>query len=99
GNAMARIDAMAASTLLVGLRPMVQDIPDDDWLLRPAFAPLLAKMAKHGLVFDALVLPRHLQRLLHVIDRHPDLQFVLDHCAKPHIRTGDIAVWKRDIAA
>jgi L-fuconolactonase len=33
-----------------------------------------------------------------VIDRHPDLQFVLDHCAKPHIRTGDIAVWKRDIA-
>ena len=98
GNAMARIDAMAASTLLVGLRPMVQDIPDDDWLLRPAFAPLLAKMAKHGLVFDALVLPRHLQRLLHVIDRHPDLQFVLDHCAKPHIRTGDIAVWKHDIA-
>jgi L-fuconolactonase len=98
GNALARIDAMTASTMLVGLRPMVQDIPDDDWLLRPAFAPVFARMAKHGLVFDALALPRHLRRVLRVIDRHPNLQFVLDHCAKPHLKTGDIADWRRDIA-
>jgi len=99
GNAMARMDAMAASTMLVGLRPMVQDIPDDDWLLRPAFAPLLTKMARHGLVFDALVKPRHLPRLLRVVDRHPDLQFVLDHCAKPDLASSDIAAWSDDIAA
>lgn len=97
-DAAARIDALAAERLLVGLRPMVQDMADDDWLLRPGLAPLLTSMTRHGLVFDALVLPRHLPRLLEVIDRHDDLQFVLDHCAKPHIRTGDIAVWKRDIA-
>ena len=63
-DAVARIDALAARKLLVGLRPMVQDIPDDDWLLRPALAPLLAAMARNSLVFDALVLPRHLPRLL-----------------------------------
>ena len=40
-DAEMRIEAMAAHDLLVGLRPMVQDIPDDDWLLRPALAPLL----------------------------------------------------------
>src|SRR5262249_13160873 len=40
-DAVARIDAQAARKLLVGLRPMVQDIPDDDWLLRPALAPSL----------------------------------------------------------
>ena len=94
----ARIDAMAARKLLVGLRPMVQDIPDDDWLLRPALAPLLRAMAGYGLVFDALALPRHLSRLLRVVDRHGELQFVLDHCAKPHLKTGDIADWRRDIA-
>jgi L-fuconolactonase len=94
----ARIDAMAARPLLVGLRPMMQDIPDDDWLLGPALEPQLRAMAGHGLVFDALALPRHLSRLLRVVDRHGELQFVLDHCAKPHLKTGDIAVWRRDIA-
>ena len=93
-----RIDALAARKLLVGLRPMVQDIPDDDWLLRPALAPLLAAMTRNKLVFDALVKPRHLPRLLRLVDRHPDLQFVLDHCGKPELATGEIATWQRDIA-
>jgi L-fuconolactonase len=97
-NGVARIEALAAQRLLVGLRPMVQDIADDDWLLRPALAPLLKTMAKAGLVFDALVLPRHLPRLLKVLDRHPDLSFVLDHCAKPRLDTGEIENWRRDIA-
>ena len=94
-----RIDALAAHKLLVGLRPMVQDIPDDDWLLRPALAPPLAAMARNGLVFDALVLPRHLPRLLRVVDDHPELQFVLDHCAKPRLVTGELAIWQGDIAS
>jgi L-fuconolactonase len=98
GDAMSRIEALAARKLLVGLRPMVQDIADDDWLLKPELVPLLAAMARHGLAFDALVLPRHLPRLLQVVDRHPDLQFVLDHCAKPRLATRAIAAWKDDIA-
>jgi len=97
-DAEARIESSAAQRLLVGLRPMVQDIPDDDWLSRPALAPLLIAMARHKLVFDALVLPRHLPRLLPVVDRHPDLQFVLDHFGKPALSTGEIDVWRRDIA-
>jgi L-fuconolactonase len=98
-DAEARIAAMAAHDLLVGLRPMVQDIPDDDWLSRPALAPLLTATARHELVFDALVLPQHLTRLLPVVDRHPDLQFVLDHFGKPALSTGQIDAWRRDIAA
>ena len=97
-DGVARIDALAARNLLVGLRPMVQDIDDDNWLLGPALAPLLAAMARNGLVFDALVLPRHLPRLLRVIGSHPDLEFVLDHCGKPRLATGEIAIWQRNIA-
>jgi len=97
-DAAARIETLAARELLVGLRPMVQDIADEDWLLRPALAPLLTAMAKQRLVFDALVLPRHLTRLIAVVDRHADLPFVLDHCAKPYLATGDIAQWKQHIA-
>ena len=97
-DGISRIEAFAERKLLVGLRPMVQDIADDDWLLGTNLAPLLATMAGCDLVFDALVLPRHLTRLLRVVDRHDDLQFVLDHCAKPNLATGDIADWRRDIA-
>jgi L-fuconolactonase len=97
-NGAARIEALAARKLLVGLRPMVQDIADDDWLLRPALAPLLDAMTSAGLVFDALAKPRHLPRLLQVVDRHPDLSFVLDHGGKPQLATGEIARWRDDIA-
>ena len=61
-DGVARINAMAAQKLLVGLRPMVQDIPDDDWLLGPGLTPLLTAMARNDLIFDALVKPRHLPR-------------------------------------
>ena len=97
-DGVARVAALAARTILVGLRPMVQDIADDDWLLGPQLSLLLTAMARHNLVFDALVLPRHLPRLLRVVDHHPNLQFVLDHLGKPPLASGDIAGWKRDIA-
>jgi L-fuconolactonase len=92
------IDALGRRKFLVGLRPMVQDIPDDNWLLGSALAPSLAAMEEHDLIFDALVLPRHLPRLSRVVDNHPDLQFVLDHCAKPQLAGGDLAAWKKDVA-
>src|SRR5438445_12057150 len=95
-DSLARIEALAGRKLLVGLRPMVQDIADDDWLLRPALAPLLAAMARNSLVFDALVLPRHLPRLLRLFEDHTDVQFVIDHCAKLRIATGEIADWHGD---
>jgi L-fuconolactonase len=97
-DAADRIESLAGQRLLVGLRPMVQDVADDDWLLKQDLMPLLAAMARHRLVFDALVLPRHLPRLVQVVDRHPDLQFVLDHCAKPRLASGGITVWKDDVA-
>ena len=97
-DAVARIDRLAERKLLVALRPMVQEIADDDWLLRPALTPLLTAMARQGLVFDALVKPRHLPNLLRVVDRHPDLTFVLDHCGKPELTSGEIEAWQSDIA-
>ena len=97
-DAEARIESLAAHDLLVGLRPMIQDIADDDWLLRDALTPLMTAMVRHKLVFDALVLPRHLSRLLAVVDRHPDLQFVLDHFGKPALASGEIGGWRRELA-
>jgi L-fuconolactonase len=89
---------LAGDPRLVGLRPMVQDIADDDWLLRPSHAPVFEAIVAHGLVFDALVLPRHLPRLARVLERHPRLVVVVDHGAKPGIRAGEIDRWRADMA-
>lgn len=93
------IRRLAANPLLVGLRPMVQDIADDEWLLCPELSASLTAMARYDLVFDALVLPRHLPRLLVLIERHPELRVVIDHGAKPRIRERILDPWRADIAA
>ncbi len=80
------IARLARDPLLVGLRPMIHDIADDDWMLRDDLAPALHAMTAHGLVFDALVRPRHLPRLARFVTRYPNLAVVIDHGAKPDIR-------------
>ena len=97
-DAPVRIASLAADRRLVGLRPMVQDEPDDDWLAHPRLGPVFDAVIAHRLVFDALVLPRHLRRLVRVLERHPDLQVVVDHGAKPRIRESEIDTWRADMA-
>ena len=94
-----RIATLAADKLLVGLRPMVQDIADDNWLMQPALAPAFEAMTAHGLVFDALLKPRHIPAMLTVLERHPDLACVIDHGAKPDLVSGDLAAWRDGMSA
>jgi L-fuconolactonase len=98
-GADATIARLAADPLLVGLRPMVQDMDDDDWLMRAELAPAFDAMIAHQLVFDALLKPRHLRRLIAVLERYPKLRVVVDHAAKPAIGSGDDAAWRSDVAA
>jgi L-fuconolactonase len=93
------IATLAADSRLVGLRPMIQDIPDVSWMLKPDLAPALEAMIDHDLVFDALVLPGHLPVLLVFADLYPELRLVVDHGGKPQIRAGDLAQWRHDIQA
>ena len=62
-----RIAVLARNPLLKGLRPMLQDIDDTEWLLRPDVQPAIAAMIETGLRFDALVQPRHLPMLCNVL--------------------------------
>jgi L-fuconolactonase len=93
------VESLCADEKLVGLRPMIQDIAETEWMLGEHLAPAYEAMIEHGLVFDALVLPRHLPALRELARRHPDLAIVLDHGAKPPLKGGDLGDWKREIAA
>ncbi|HET9821689.1 MAG TPA: amidohydrolase family protein [Burkholderiaceae bacterium] len=98
-DAPARIARLAAVPKLKGLRPMLQDLDDPDWILQPRIAPALAAMAAHGLVFDALVRPVHLPRVRVLCARHPGLRVVIDHGAKPDIGAGQWEPWAGEMAA
>lgn len=89
---------LAGRPKLRGVRPMIQDIADDDWMLGDALTPAFRAVAELGLTFDALVLPRHLPNLRRLLDRHPDVPVVIDHGAKPRIRDGTFADWAADMA-
>jgi L-fuconolactonase len=97
-DAPARIERLARHPKLRGLRPMLQDIADTGWLLQPALEPALAAMADAGLVFDALVQPRHLPLLPGFCARHPRLQVVIDHGAKPAIAQQQWQPWADGLA-
>lgn len=97
--APARIAALAQHPKLRGLRPMLQSIPETDWLLRDDVAPAIDAMIAQGLRFDALVKPRHLSMLTKFTARWPNLPIVIDHAAKPFVSAGIFDPWRKDIAA
>jgi L-fuconolactonase len=88
------IAELAGAPKLKGLRPMLQDIADDDWITDTTLHPAIEAMQAHGLVFDALVLPRHLAGLEIFARRYPDLPIVIDHGAKPVIAEGRYGEWR-----
>ena len=98
-DAVAQVEQWARDPWLKGLRPMLQDLPDPDWILQPAITPVLQAMARCGLVFDALITPVHLSRIATVIAQHPDLTVVIDHGAKPTMAPGVTADWPRAMDA
>lgn len=70
----------------VGVRPMIQDIPDVDWMLRDDIRWAFDALVDLDLTFDALGFPPHLANFLTLFERHPSLRVVIDHCMKPQIR-------------
>ncbi len=98
-HAPARIAALSRHPKMRGLRPMLQILPDDDWIADPALDPAIAAMQAHGLGFDALAFSRHLPFLRRFAERHPALPIVIDHGAKPFIADGLLDPWRDEMRA
>lgn len=95
------LHSFAAHPKFKGIRPMLQDLAQDDWIAtRPAPASVQA-LQDLGLRFDALVLRRHLGPLLGFAQAWPDLPIVIDHCAKPMLAdSGPVEPeWRDGLAA
>lgn len=97
-NAENEIASYAERPKLVGLRPMIQDIDDDEWMLKPELTPAFQAIIATKLVFDALTLPRHLKNLSKLLARHPELRVVIDHASKPEIASRHFEEWAEQMA-
>jgi L-fuconolactonase len=88
-----------AGRWLIGLRHQVHDEPDPDWLRRADVRRGLAAVQRRGLAYDLLVRARELPAAADTVRSLPDLQFVLDHIAKPRISDGHDDLWTRRMPA
>ncbi len=69
-----------------GVRPMIQDIADEDWMLRGDVQWGFQALCDLDLTLDALGFPQHLANFLTILQRYPGMRVVVDHCMKPRIR-------------
>jgi L-fuconolactonase len=81
----------------VGVRHVVQDEPDVDFMLRPNFLRGIGKLRAFNLTYDILIFPKQLPAAIALVNRFPDQPFVLDHIAKPLIRSGVVSPWREPI--
>jgi L-fuconolactonase len=82
------LSELAANPCFKGVRPMLQDIADVDWITTQPRADAIGALIDHKLSFDALVLPQHLQALHRFATANPVLPIVIDHAAKPALTAG-----------
>jgi len=90
---------LSANPALVGVRHVIHDEPDDNFMLRPDFIRGIEQLSSFNLTYDLLLFPKHLGRAIELVNRFPEQKFVLDHISKPFIRTGILQPWKDDIEA
>jgi L-fuconolactonase len=96
-DAAAVVHDLAQDRLLLGIRPMLQDIPEVDWVLQARLDPAFRALLEHDLAFDVLVRPPHLKAALTLLARYPELRAMVDHCAKPDVAHRMWQPWADDM--
>ncbi|MGA2743608.1 MAG: amidohydrolase family protein [Candidatus Sulfotelmatobacter sp.] len=96
-NIRSQLKVLCGNPKLVGVRHVVQSEPDDRFLLRPDFLHGISALEEFDLAYDILIYTKHLPVAAEFVKRFPRQRFVLDHLAKPPIRSGAIDFWAQGI--
>lgn len=88
---------LAAHPKFVGVRHVVQEEPDVDFMLGRDFQRGISKLRAHGLTYDILIYPKQLEAAIRLAENFPQQPFVLDHLAKPPIKDGAMEPWKSQL--
>ena len=92
---VAALERLTGRPKFAGIRTLIHDQPDPDWLLRPDVGAGLALLEQRDVPFDVIaVLPRHLAHVPVLSDRYPRLRMVLDHLSHPPLGRYDWEPWR-----
>ena len=94
---VSRLEQWCANPRFKGLRHILQGEQQRDLMLKPAFLNGIGRLAALGLTYDILIFPDQLQFIPEFVSKFPDLNFVIDHIAKPNIKHGHIDAWKKEL--
>jgi L-fuconolactonase len=94
GDFSEKFSRMRSNPKFVGLRPMLQDLNDDAWILRPEVLLNIELLVKFDFPLELLVHPRHLPFIVELLRRYPTLRAVIDHAAKPQIEDQIMQPWQ-----
>jgi L-fuconolactonase len=89
---------LAKHPKFAGVRPMIQDLPDAEWMHRTDVQWAFDAIIDLDLTFDALGFPIHLDPFQRLFDKYPKMRTVIDHCMKPVIREGLFDNWAKRMA-
>ncbi len=93
-----RLEKFRNHTKLCGFRHIVQDEPDPNFMLKDEFQKGLELLTPLGYTYDILIFPTQMDAAIETVKNHPKLKFVIDHIAKPNIKSGKIDVWAKKLA-
>ena len=85
---------LSAYPKLRGVRHVVQDEPDAEFMLGAEFQHGISLLREFGLTYDLLIFPHQLRAAIELVQQFPEQPFVLDHLAKPPIKSGALSPWR-----
>jgi L-fuconolactonase len=91
-----KLEAYQAEKKLVGFRKILQSLPPSS-MEESAFLNGIGLLSKYGFTYDILIFPHHLENAFTFVKKFPDMRFVVDHLAKPDIRSGEFDFWSKGI--
>lgn len=92
-----QLSTLTCHRKFLGVRHILHDEPDDQFMLREDFVRGIGRLAKYKLTYDLLPFPRHLSVACELVKRFPEQPFVVDHLAKPRIKAQELSPWAVDI--
>jgi L-fuconolactonase len=92
-----QLGELASQPKLVGVRHVVQDEPDDRFMLGAEFQRGIGLLHPFGLTYDILIFPKQLPAAIELVRAFPEQAFVVDHLAKPLIRDGTLSPWREQL--
>ena len=90
-----RLEFYSRFEKLRGFRHIAQAEPDNRFLVGSDFLRGISQLRQFGFTYDILIYPRQLPAALELVAKFPEQRFVIDHLAKPDIKTRDIATWAK----